>query len=94
MTRGGLDDPNLPGGEPIEGETFLADGWVYRDMPFRLSHEMWDVFLETLGKGNYRILIMSSTPGWKRGQFLISPKGMENLAAYHTANKAATVKTT
>ncbi len=71
----------------------MADGWVYRDMPFRVSHEKWDLFLKILGDGNFRILAMSSAPGWKRGQFLISPEGMKNLTAYYTKEKAATVKT-
>ena len=75
-------DLPLPPGEPFKGETLMADGWVYRDLPSRLSHEMWDLFIKTLGEGNYRIMAMTVGPDWKRGQFLISPDGMANLAAY------------
>ncbi len=68
-------------------ETLMADGWVYRDLPGRLSYEYWDLFLKTLGEGNYRIMALTTSPDWKRGQFLISPKGMENLAAYSAKQK-------
>ncbi len=85
MVRGGLDDPSLPGGEPFEGETLMADGWVYRDFPSRVSYEVWAQFIDILGEGNYRILAMSYSREWKRGQFLISPEGMKNLAAYRPA---------
>ena len=71
----------LPPGEPIKGETLLADGWVYRDLHKRLSYEMWDRFLADIGTENYRILAMTIGPDWKRGQLMISPDGMKNLAA-------------
>ncbi len=88
MARGDLNDPLLPFmGEPFEGETLMADGWVYRDLPKRLSDEYWDLFVKTLGEDNYRIMIMSVGSGWKRGQFLISPQGMKNLAAYIAKQK-------
>ena len=79
----------LPPGEPIEGKTYIADGWVYRDMPGRVSFEYWDKFLDLLGEGNYVILIRSEGRDWKRGQFLISPDGMENLAVYSARQKAS-----
>lgn len=85
MAQGDMNDPSLPSGEPFEGETIMADGWVYRDLPNRLSHEMWDFLIETMGEGNYRILAKSVGPDWKRGQFLISPEGMKNLIAYRVA---------
>ncbi len=48
-------------------------------MPQRICYEYWDKFLALLGAGNYRVLGMSVGPDWKRGQFLISPAGMDNL---------------
>ena len=61
----------------------LADkGWVYRDMPGRVTPEAWDLFLSILGEGNYQILVMSEGDGWRRGQFFISPQALENLKAY------------
>jgi len=82
MPRGDLNDLLLPTGEPIMGQTLRADGWVYRDLPGRLSPEMWDTLIETLGDGNYRILAMTITSDYVRGQFMISPEGMKNLARY------------
>jgi len=82
MAHGELNDPTLPIGEPFEGETLMADGWVYRDLPSRLSHEMWGLFIETLGEGNYRVLAMTITSDWVRGQLFISPEGMKNLTAW------------
>ncbi len=86
MALGDMKDM-FPLGEPFKGETLMADGWVYRDLPNRLSNEYWDMFLETLGEGNYRIMGMTVGAGWKRGQFLISPEGMKNLAAYSAEQK-------
>jgi hypothetical protein len=82
-----LDAMPLPVGEPFIGETLVADGWVYRDIPGRLSFQMWDHLLEVIGKNNYRILIMSKGPDWIRGQLMISPTGMENMKKYSDANK-------
>src|ERR1700743_175375 len=60
-------------------------GWKYIDPPTKFSHEMWDYFLALLGKDEYQLLIMSSGVAkdgfkWKRGQFLVSPQGILNLA--------------
>lgn len=59
-----------------------ALGWRYFDMPVKLSDAMWDEFLTILGPDNFKLLIMSSGPGWKRGQFLLSPAAYENLRQY------------
>lgn len=74
----------IPLGEPVKDKTYIADGWVYRDIPGRFSHEMWDKFLGLLGEGNYVILAKSESEAddWVRGQFLISPDGMKNMAEY------------
>lgn len=76
--------------QPPIPEPYKSQGWVYRDLPGKLSPEMWDHFLEILGPDNYTILAMSESKDpenpWKRGQFFISPQGMENLKA-HTATK-------
>lgn len=87
MTMGEWDD--LPPGEPIEGKTYRADGWVYRDIPTRFSHKMWNRFLEILGEENYVILVksVSIVDDWIRGQFLISPQGMKNLTEYSASRK-------
>lgn len=72
--------------EPINGKTYIADGWVYRDPNTRFTPEMWELFKNTLGKEgeDYIILAMSEiidnkdNSRWFRGQFLISPNGLEN----------------
>lgn len=67
---------------PVE---LRAKGWRYIDPPTRFSHEMWDYFLRLLGEGEYRILAASSGVtkdgfAWKRGQFIVSPQALANLA--------------
>ena len=77
----------VPQGEPIPGKTLRADGWVYRDIPGRLSHEIWDYLIGVIGAGNFEILAMSSGADWKRGQLMISPDGMKNLATVRESKK-------
>lgn len=79
----------IPSGEPFEGETLIADGWVYRDLPagVTLDTVAWTAFLSIIGFSNYRILAYTERTDskgvkWRRGQFLISPKGMANLVAH------------
>ena len=43
---------NMPTTEPFEGETLLADGWEYRDVPTRMRPDLWDEFLDIIGAGN------------------------------------------
>lgn len=68
--------------EPFTGETYLQDGWVYRD-PRKMKTALWERFLNIIGVGNYRLMSLAnySYPdgNYKRGQLLISPTGMENL---------------
>ena len=56
----------------------FPEDWVYRDVPL-MSYEMWDSMLDILGDGNFAIIAATTRPDAKRGQFVISPKGMENL---------------
>ena len=73
----------IPTREPFPGETLIADGWVYRDMP-RMTQEAFDKFLDILGKENARFLTFARYNNGEsvRGQFLMSPAGMERLKAY------------
>jgi hypothetical protein len=70
--------------EALVPKELREQGWVYRDVPGRFSFEMWDLFLSVLGEGNYHIIAMSENKekDWKRGQFLLSPQAMENIAQY------------
>ena len=85
-----LDAMPIPEGEPFPGKTYIADGWKYRDLP-KLSPEMWDYLISIIGEENYVCLTIAehfedSQLIAKRGQLLISPTGMENLAR-HIATK-------
>lgn len=62
-----------------------AAGWRYVDLPTRLSLEMWDNFLSVLGEGNFRILVMSEGPDWRRGQFFLAPAAYENMRKHIAA---------
>jgi hypothetical protein len=57
-----------------------AKGWRYIDPPTKFSPEMWDYFRNLIGRDEHKLLVSSTGDGWKRGQFLISPQGMLNMA--------------
>lgn len=78
---------NANGKLDIDG-LIARDGWVYRDLPGKLSHEMWDHFIGILADAPYYILIASEGPDWRRGQFLLSPQAMANIAAYSATKRA------
>lgn len=66
---------------PLESE-----GWSYVDHPAKFSPEMWRAYLDFFGVSEYIILAESSGVNsagrpWQRGQLLVSPQGMRNLAA-------------
>lgn len=73
-----------PTGEPIEGKTYRADGWVYRDLP-RMSPEYFDQLVSIIGSTNIVWLSTADYGDMKRGQLLVSPEGMKNLIAHHGA---------
>jgi len=75
----------LPPGEPIQGQTYRADGWAYHDMPQWATLENFEKILDIIGEGNYVVMAMTRKDNWVRGQFLISPRGYENI---FTAQKA------
>lgn len=77
----------------LDVNALIAEGWAYRDLPGKLSLEMWGKFIGILGDAPYKILIGSEGRDrdgfeWRRGQFLLSPAAMENLKAYNAAAKA------
>jgi hypothetical protein len=72
----------MPKTEPFPGETLIADGWVYRDLP-KMTQEAFNTFLDILGEENARFLTFARYPDKAvRGQFLMSPAGMERLKAH------------
>ncbi len=81
----------LPNGEPFPGETLIADGWQYRDLP-KLSCEMFDILVGFIGENNIRWLTVADYGNAKRGQFLISPDGIENLKAHLSRTGASNDK--
>ena len=82
VDRAELNELMAEAEQGIVPKDLREQGWVYKDMPSRLTHEGWDKFLNLLGEGNYQVLVMSSGPDWKRGQFLLSPKAFENMKNY------------
>lgn len=69
-----------------------ALGWIYIDPPTKFSHEMWDYFRALIGDDEHRLLIWSKGEApdgfkWKRGQFVVSPLGMKNLADKERAER-------
>lgn len=61
--------------------------WTYRDTNGWMTGERWDLFRQILGEEDHVLLI--STRRVRdgevsyRGQFWISPRGMENLRLYN-----------
>lgn len=79
-------DLHPEGIEPFKGETLVADGWKYRDLP-RLSETQMQTFKEVVGEANIRWLAHASGKHkgvvlWVRGQLFISPEGQQRLKAY------------
>lgn len=85
-----LTPPAIDATQPPIPEPYKSQGYVYRDIPGKLSPEMWDKLLAIFGEGNYVLLASSESKDpanpWKRGQFFLSPQALENLKA-HTATK-------
>lgn len=83
----GLD---IPMGEPFPGETLIADGWIYKDLP-KMLPALWDELMGVIGEGNYRLLTMAEyrrgDQTLVRGQILISPSGIANIRAQTTARR-------
>lgn len=73
-----------------------ALGWRYVNPPTKFSHAMWDYFRGLIGMEEHKLLIYSDGTArdgfqWKRGQFVISPQGMLNLADKDRAAKLRSV---
>jgi hypothetical protein len=68
--------------EPFIGETILADGWVYRDLP-RMTPDAMEFLLSIIGDENIKFMTMAKyTGGAVRGQVWISPIGVENMKTH------------
>lgn len=70
-----------PTSEPFPGETLLADGWEYRDLP-RMTPEYFDKLIGIIGEENIRWLTQADYGDTKRGQMFVSPNGLENVRKY------------
>lgn len=55
-------------------------GWTYRDLP-RMVPELFYKFIEIAGHENLHWITMANYGDTLRGQVLISPDGMKNLAS-------------
>lgn len=80
-------DPIILGiGEPVKGKTYIADGYVYRDLP-RMTEPYYSDFINLLGDDNIVWLTKAAYPdGTQRGQILISIAGQQRIID-HNANK-------
>lgn len=76
-----LDAWPLPAGEPIIGKTYLADGYVYRDLP-RMEHRFLKELIDIIGSAEIVWLSRANYGDTGRGQILISPTGQANLSAH------------
>lgn len=77
-----IQEADLPG-HGMNPDELLAKGWVCRDVTW-CTAELWALLVSILGDGNYMLLATSIRRPSKdqRGQFIISPAGLANLAAY------------
>lgn len=77
-----------PDSEPFPGETLMADGWVYRDLP-KMTQEALNKFLDIVGEENTRWLSFAryKPANDVRGQLLISPAGMDRMRSYSLTSK-------
>lgn len=79
----------LPPGEPVPGQTYRADGWIYRDLPNMLP-DLLDQFVAIIGDENI-VWLTKAERTWpdgqmtRRGQILISPQGMGCLREHAKA---------
>ncbi|WP_420478289.1 hypothetical protein [Brevundimonas sp. FT23028] len=80
-----LDTWPLPKGEPISGKTYMADGYVYRDLP-RMTKDLMAEFVSIVGEAEIVWLTLADYGETTRGQILISPAGQANLSAHMKAN--------
>ena len=88
MTESDLPEIEMPTTEPFPGETLLADGWVYLDLP-RSTNEVFEEFVSIVGEANVRFMTLARYPNQTvRGQCLISPAGMEALKVWLETKKA------
>jgi hypothetical protein len=54
-----------PTGKDLFPDDPSVHDWNYRDVP-RMTPELWDLLLSTMGEGNYRVVVASEgndTPG-------------------------------
>lgn len=76
------------------------EDWAYRDMYSWLRADFWSDFLGILGEENYMLLATSERRSptdnqmYHRGQFLISPTGMNRLRAHNASQPTPPTKDT
>jgi hypothetical protein len=67
--------------EPFSGETLIADGWTYYDLP-PLTPAQMETFLEVVSDANMRWISLARTKAGIRGQMFLSPVGKRALQNY------------
>jgi hypothetical protein len=80
----------------MESEAFAEmlnkPGWTYRDLP-KMKREFINELIEIAGQENLQWITYAEYKNWgkekldlARGQILISPEGMERIAAFNKVN--------
>jgi hypothetical protein len=75
-----FEQGSIPPGEPVKGETYIADGWVYRDLP-AMTRVFFGEFVALVGSHNLVWLLVADYGRMRRGQVLISPEGQARIRA-------------
>lgn len=78
-------DKIVPKGEPFSGKPYLAEGWIYKDLP-KMELIFIQQLKELIGDENIVWLTYAANSQMARGQMLISPEGQKRLKRYLDAN--------
>lgn len=74
-------DKMVPTGEPFPGKPYMAEGWIYKDLP-KMELTFIRQLKELVGDENIVWLTYSSNSQFARGQLLLSPEGQRLLKEY------------
>lgn len=67
-------------------EQLGCPGWHYRDIPW-ITDEYFDKLIDIIGKDNIKCIVSSRRDNAIRGQFLISPEGIENIKEWQKTDE-------
>lgn len=83
------NNPYLPPGEPVEGQTYRADGWAYQHMMlYWIGQHDWDLMEAVAGADQIHVLnkLDDTHPDFgthmTKVEYLISPLGLLCIREY------------